>query len=283
MWSIPTDWDQFESKASSMTGVVQFIGQEPLKARVAPFLDGKEFPHTLLTGEPGLGKSQFAQWIAVKREAGHQMRTAPITPGDLDVPYWKPFVILDEAHKQRDSENLFVLMAKHDYTFIATTNLPERMGDAFRSRFVLQLRIAPYTLEDMQKMALYYAYGGCKDEKALTAFATASASNPRQLQRIMQTARAMKSFDPEEVLSTVKITADGVTEEHMAYLALLETHERPIGVNYIATMLYIDEKTIKNLERLLTEMQLIQLTSSGRKLTGRGRAYVHLLHERGLL
>lgn len=283
MWSVPTDWSQFESQASSLNGVVQFIGQEPLKERVEPFMTADEFPHTLLTGEPGLGKSQFAKWIAAKRDAGTQIRTAPITEGDLDVALWKPFVILDEAHKQRESEQLFVLMQKHEFTFVATTNMPEKMGDAFRSRFVLQLRLAPYTQEDMQKIVLYYTYGGDAGEKALKVFATASAGNPRQARRIMETARALGTFDSEVVLSTVRITADGVTEEHIAYLALLDTHERALGINYISTMLYIDEKTIKYLERLLTDMQLVQLTPGGRKLTGRGRAYVHILKERGLL
>jgi len=140
MWSTPTDWSQFETTASSNTGVVQFVGQEALKERVSPFLEADEFPHTLLTGEPGLGKSQFAEWIAVTRNVDYQVLTAPVAEADLDVAVWKPFVILDEAHKQKDSTWLFQLMNQHEYTFIATTNLPERMDDAFRSRFVMQLR-----------------------------------------------------------------------------------------------------------------------------------------------
>jgi Holliday junction resolvasome RuvABC ATP-dependent DNA helicase subunit len=161
--------------------------------------------------------------------------------------------------------------------------MPEKMDDAFRSRFVMQLRIAPYTLEDMMKIVMYYSYGGCEDEASLSVFAAASAGNPRQARRIMDTARTLDDFDPEVVLSTVRVTADGATEEHIAYLELLSNHDKPLGVSYIATMLYIDEKTIKYLERLLTEMDLVQLTTSGRKLTGRGRAYVHLLEERGLI
>ena len=283
MWSTPTDWTQFETAASSNTGVIQFIGQETMKERVEPFINADTFPHMLLTGEPGLGKSQFAQWVAISREIESQILTAPINKADLDVALWKPFVILDEAHKQKDSTWLFRLMEAHEYTFIATTNMPEKMDDAFRSRFVMQLRIAPYTVEDMAKIAFYYSYGECDDEAALSVFAAASAGNPRQARRIMDTARALNSFDPEEVLSTIRVTADGVTEEHIAYLTLLNKHDRPLGVSYIATMLYIDEKTIKYLERLLTDMDLVELSASGRKLTGRGRAYVHLLEERGLI
>ncbi len=282
MWSTPTDWSRFET-ASSNTGIVQFIGQETMKERVVPFLEAEYFPHTLLTGEPGLGKSQFARWIAVSRNQGHQVQTAPITQSDLDVDLWKPFVILDEAHKQRDSTWMFRLMNEHRFTFIATTNMPEKIDDAFRSRFVMQLRIAPYTVEDMKKIIEFYSYGGLEDDDDITLFATATAGNPRQARRIMDTARALNDFDPEQVLSTIRVTADGATEEHIAYLELLSKHDRPLGVSYVATMLYIDEKTIKYLERLLIEMDLVQLTSSGRKLTGRGRAYVHLLEERGLL
>lgn len=254
----------------SINGVVVY-GQDLVKNQIRPFLDRKErFPHTLILGLPGIGKSHFARWIAGERKEPFIELMAPLrTTESLPTV---GIVLLDEVHRQSRPEWLFPLMER-SMTLLAATTRPEMIEPAFLSRFFLTLTLDP--LDQGASEDLITALLGEGDHVPILARAT--AGNPRQAHQIAETAKGLGTTDPETVLSTVRINGDGLRDLHMKYLKTLKRLGRPTGANQLAILLSTNEQTIKEHERLLLELELIDLSSSGRILTRKGHRYTELL------
>lgn len=248
-----------------------FIGQHEIKQQIAPFLNNTQFPNTLIVGEPGLGKTQLALHIASHNPHLTTItQIAPIAkPPDSDI------LILDEAHRQRQPEMLFPYMAKH--TILAATTRPDKLDDAFTSRFFLRIQLTRYNIPDME-LIIENLWPGIDPHHA-TILAQASAGNPRQAHRLVTTAKALQSSNPDDILPVARINANGLTDLHMNYLQALHRMGRPTGINQLATLLYQDEATLHHAERLLIDYQLIDLTTNGRTLTSKGTMYVDIMKE----
>lgn len=248
-----------------------FLGQKALKAQVEPFFSAAKFPHTLLTGVPGSGKTEMARWIAYKRNAYFEELLAPVTAAAIPQ---EGVVLLDEAHRQKQPEPLFGVMMDDNVTvtIIAATTRPELLDSAFKSRFFLQLHISKYSQEDMELIIQHLATDEIPTD-SVSMFARASAGNPRQANRIMETANLIGSYDPVTVLSTCRITADGLTEGQHDYLAALKRGGKPMGLTNLALLVGRDETTVREMEPYLVELGLVEFTSSGRTLTALGRRY----------
>lgn len=252
-----------------------FLGQDAIKEQIAPFLENPEpFPNALLLGEPGIGKTQLARWIAAQRDEGFQEYLCPVAPTQLDTT----IVLLDECHKQSSPEPLFEMMENRHVTVLGATTRPAQLDPAFRSRFFLELHLMPYPVEEMKEIVSHLSDGEL-DETQLLTFASASAGNPRQAERIMLTAKRMGSLDPATVLSTCKITGDGLTDMHLRYLDVLSGMRRPVGLAQLATLMYSDAQTIQNTERVLLQYGLIDLAPNGRVISTKGRTYLRKLRD----
>ena len=274
-WSTPTT-DALLDERQQATEVV-FLGQARIKTQIEPFMEAEKFPHVLLTGDPGLGKSQLAKWIAWKRQKPSFERLAPVKAQDLP-PYG--ILLLDEVHRQKHVEELFPVMDKGILTVIAATTKPDKLDSAFRSRFLISLRLTPYSEEEMARIITYMAGGPMA---SLEVLASASAGNPRTAERIVSTAQGLDTWDAEAILEAVRIKADGLNDNHFDYLSALDTIGRPAGIKQILDFAWISENDARSVERVLVAKGFVELTSSGRKLSTRGHQYVELLHDEGIL
>jgi Holliday junction resolvasome RuvABC ATP-dependent DNA helicase subunit len=243
-----------------------YYGQESAKEQIEPFMARSEpFPNTLILGQPGIGKTRLAQWIASRRNVIFEELLCPINPDDL--PY-AGMVLLDECHKQRHPEYLFPMMEKEEITILGATTRPELMEPAFKSRFMLTLHLKRYEQAAMIEMTHDLLK---MSEESAELYASASAGNPRQLERIMAVAKELGPIEHEKVLRACRITGDGLTEYHLSVLDALGRAGRPIGLSTLASMIYSDEQSVKEHEQLLVEFDLIELRSNGRVLSREGK------------
>lgn len=282
IWDTPTEQAVLDERQKA--DEVPFIGQEHIKAQVEPYLEGAKFPHVLLTGDPGLGKTQFARWLAWKRQKPFWERLAPVKPEALP-PYGVLF--LDEVHRQRDVEALFPKMEEGVLTIIAATTKPEKLDSAFKSRFLLTLRMRPYSNEEIEFIIESMAGGfdriGGGNIANVRVLANAAQGNPRTAERIVKAAQGLNTWEPGDVLKSVQITADGLGQDHFDYLKALTTLNRPAGRTQIADLALMSEDDVRRLERPLIEQGYVELSPSGRKLTVRGKQYVSLLEDEGVI
>lgn len=255
--------------AVAQEGLVYF-GQEEAIKQIQPFLDrGADFPNTLILGEPGIGKTRLARWVADQRAEPFEEILCPAKPED--VPDYG-IVLLDEVHRQNRPEWLFPTMESATVTILGATTRPEQLEPAFASRFFLKLYLTRYSQRAMSDMAKYLLPGASAE--SIDMYASASAGNPRQLERIARVADQVGVDNMEMVLSTCQVTGDGLTSLHLRLLRTLLKGNRPMGLGTISSLLYLDDATIKEQERLLVELDLIELRPNGRMITRAGKDYL---------
>lgn len=275
IWDTPTTDEKLDDRQHA--DEVTFIGQDHIKAQVEAFINTERFPHVLLTGDPGLGKTQFAKWLAWQREKPFFERLAPVKPEELP-PYG--ILLLDEVHRQARVESLFPTMDKGILTFIAATTKPDKLDSAFKSRFLISLRLRPYLHEEMVKIINHMAG---EDVPSANVLANAANGNPRLAERLVRTGQGLGTWDAGTLLKSTQITADGLHKDHFDYLAALDTINRPVGVKQLGEFAWLSEADVKRVERVLVLKGFVELSPSGRKLTIRGQQYVQLLKDEGVL
>lgn len=258
------------SRESQVPEGVDLIGQQVIRSQINPYLEAVKFPHSLILGPPGIGKTHLARWIASYRMEPFEEFLAPLRAEQLPDT---GMILIDEAHRQNRPEFLFPFMEKGEVCFMAATTRPELLDPAFVSRFSLRLDLEPLNAEDSETLIAKLLM----TDADVSILARASAGNPRQAERIVSTAKALNTHDPEKILEAVRINADGMDDVHLKILRTMKRIARPVGVAQVATMLYTSEQDIKEHERLLMAYGLIDMTTGGRMLTKKGQKYAEAI------
>lgn len=253
--------------------IEEFYGQESIKSQVVPFLSEEKFPPVFLFGEPGMGKTRFAKWIAYQRNEPIEILMCPVSER-TPLPR-SGSVLFDELHLLKQPEWLFGLMEERKLSIMGATSMPHRVEKALKSRFVMHLYMGPYEESSMKELVLNHLPG--LDDNIATLYAGASAGNPRQAMRIVETAKVIGADNPEHVLSACRITADGINEFQLRMLETLTGN--PMGLEQVALLMYADKDSVQRAERGLIALGLVELTSNGRKLTNDGISYTKTMRK----
>lgn len=163
-------------------GFDEFIGQEHVKKIVLRELEichkyQKPFPHTLVMGHAGLGKSTLVSLIAKNLDTKVYSFTAPIKEKvwqtvmiDTGYEYMNGFttpqiIYLDEIHLQEGKQE-FMYTCLQDgimyyegcpyttppFTLMGATTDEGELSEPFLQRFELQLILRPYSIDDLTKI-----------------------------------------------------------------------------------------------------------------------------------
>ena len=188
----------YKTFADRPTSLEEFVGQEHVKnvielSAMAAKKTNRPFPHTLLSGPAGLGKTTLASLVAgmmevsfkavpaeaiesindVKRELLSLDSTGHDSDGNVIGRIYPTVMFLDEAHKLKRQNQEYFYQALEDrfieyldekegsvrqwvpsFSLIVATDRPNDLTMAMRDRLELNLILEPYTDEESAKIAV---------------------------------------------------------------------------------------------------------------------------------
>jgi len=258
----------------------EFVGQIAAKEILKVIVDSanKEkrlIPSILLTGMYGHGKTTLAKLIARRHRKKIEIVDGSIA-GIVITPSTEKVYIVDEAHnipaQLADSYN--ILMDSGNLCIIACTTNPGALPAPFRSRFRTAY-LETYTPNDITKIVRRAASRANINltKASMSIIGERSKCNPRVALMLLDFIREISVLENKLVINTEAtisaLTKLGIDEKGLnaldrKYLDLLR-YDKPMGLNYISSMLGLDIDTIQNeIEPYLIQASLVDRTQKGR-------------------
>lgn len=278
-----------------------YVGQDRMKELIVTHMDAcretqEPFPHLLLLGPPGSGKTTIANIVADM--LGLPFRTIAAPPKDrmavalilTQLGDQGGVIFIDEIHEwSRGQQDGLLTLLEEGYidlpwgraefprvTVIAATTEREKVRKPLMQRFTLQPSFEPYTELQLARIACDMAASAGLELpwEACEAFGRAAGGVPRQVRMLIKHAKALAASrgdgTPSEVLAMAGVAADGLTEDHVDYLRRLDEMQGQAGLATLSTRMRLHQDSIRDLERLLLDRNMVALTKTGRMITSSG-------------
>jgi len=294
------------------------VGQAQVVAKLkvaleASFADSKPFPHTLLLGPPGLGKTTLANLVATELAAefheglGQTLSKPAALNGFLLKPAQdKAVLFIDEIHELSPlcqtslysaMEEGFLFLRSHSndsitklntvrFTLIAATTDPQRLLPPLRDRFRVTCEMQPYSVEELVAILRQRIrqLAWTIDEACLIPIAQRSFGTPRLALRLAESAHrtARSEGSPailcehlERTLALEQLDELGLGPDEARYLSILLEAQSPMRLGVLASKMRVAPQTVaKVIEERLVACDLIERGQQGRILTAKGIEHI---------
>jgi Holliday junction DNA helicase RuvB len=258
------------------------------------------FPHLLMCGPSGVGKTLLSEIIArevcanchaelaqnISNPGQMQGLLMMLEPGDI--------LLLDEIHELSSSVQVCLYRALEErklflgrsrkaitlppFSLIGATTDEYLLTTSMRDRFKILLRLMHYSDEEMALLISQRVkrLGWKMDETSVGELARRSRGVPRLAVRLLDAAKRVASSESSDMIEAEHVRRmldiEGIDElgfdlTEQKYLHLLRDNQGEVRLNVIAMHLGLAKQTIEMFERDFIRLGLINKTEKGRVLT----------------
>lgn len=266
----------------------------------------KAFPHLLMTGPAGTGKTLLSEIVArecacnLHTELAQNIKTPEHVHGVLMMLEPGDIWFVDEVHELTQTAQVTLYRALEErklflgkrhvvtlpsFCLIGATTDEHLLTRSMRERFRIHLRLTHYSGDEMAQVIQQRAkrLGWTIEDEAIRQLASKSRGTPRLAVRFLESAKRQVSAEGSDLITAAhvqrmcdieQIDSLGLDAVEQRYLQILREGEGPVRLNVIATQMGLPRQSVEVFEADFIRLGLITKTEKGRMLTAKGHEHL---------